>query len=108
MSVKSGCFPAAVLVALVLAGCAKMAAPPGGPVDKTGPEVVATYPIENALEVSGIEYIAIDFSENIEKKSIKEAIFISPSFSEKPEFRWKGRQLRIIPPDSLAESSGIV
>lgn len=106
MSLNPRRFPtAALFLALILAGCAKVAGPPGGPVDKTGPEVVATYPVENALEVDAIEFIAVDFSENIEKKSIKEAVFISPRFDEEPELKWKGRQLRIIPPDSLADNT---
>jgi hypothetical protein len=93
---------------LLLIGCAKLGAPPGGPVDKTGPFVMATRPENNAMNVAGDDKISIQFSEKIDKKSVEGTIFISPRFSGELEFKWKKNALTVILPDSFADSTTYV
>lgn len=85
--------------------CAKVASPPGGPEDKTGPEVLETIPAENSVGVMSGNTISIQFSESIEKKSVENAIFISPRFAGEIKYKWQKHTLNIILPDSFADST---
>ena len=93
---------------VVLISCAKVAAPPGGPEDKTAPTVLGTTPPGNAVSVTRDNKISIDFSENIEKKTIENAIIISPGFAGKVKYKWDHSTLNIILPDSFADSTTYV
>jgi uncharacterized protein (DUF2141 family) len=90
---------------ILSAGCAKIEAPPGGPVDKTGPSLISTYPTDRAIGVGKSEKITIQFSENVDHKSVEQSIFISPHLAIKPKYKWHGRTLDIIMPDSLKDST---
>jgi len=59
--------------------------PPGGPQDKTPPQVISTLPAVDSTRVSPDVRIEITFSERMEKKKTEESIFISPL----PEIPWK-------------------
>ncbi|UCD16969.1 MAG: Ig-like domain-containing protein [Candidatus Zixiibacteriota bacterium] len=97
-----------LLLAIILSGCAKIGAPPGGPVDKIGPHVVATIPADNTINAARSDRITIQFSENVEKKSARTAVFITPRFTSEPKHRWKGKTLHIMLPDSFAENTTYV
>jgi len=67
-----------VLVALVLAGCAKIAKPPGGPIDKRPPKVVETYPNDLDINVPLDSIIVIRFDERIKPEPKAIRIFPKP------------------------------
>jgi uncharacterized protein (DUF2141 family) len=110
MSLRSKRSLAAFTTLLVsfLLYCAKISPPPGGPVDKTGAEVLATTPANGATKVAKSDVISIDFSEAIAKQTVENAIFISPSPSTEPKLKWKGKTLLIVLADSLAENTTYV
>ncbi len=90
------------LLALVIAfDCAKQMPPSGGPTDKTPPEVVAISPTAGSTLVPLNTSIMIEFSERVTKKSVENAIFISPWPSEEIFFQWRGKKLKIEFGDSL-------
>lgn len=83
-----------VFTALLLSGCALQLPPEGGPADTTPPEIVASYPVPGQINY-GEDYAEIEFSEYVEKRSLKDAIFISPAPEEGYELNWSGKSVRI-------------
>lgn len=66
------------LVALLLAGCAEQGSPPGGPEDKTKPRVLDASPDSGAVGVALVDTLALLFSEPMNRRSVEEAIVLSP------------------------------
>ncbi len=66
------------LVALLLSTCASKRAPGGGPIDKTAPKVISTFPNPDSIGVKELSVIKIEFSESISEASIANSVFISP------------------------------
>jgi len=89
-------------IALLLCSCAKQGFPPGGPADRTPPEVVSTSPPCNSTGVSLDAQIEVGFSERMDRDSVKEAIYICPVLERPPELSWKGRRLFIKPLQRLS------
>ncbi len=61
--------------------CAHQGVPTGGPVDKTPPQVVHTYPANQTLHYSGNKF-AFEFSKYVVRRSVEEGIFCSPNLGE--------------------------
>ena len=79
---------------LMVAGCAKQARPPGGPVDRTAPTVTGHAPLADAIEISPTSVITVDFSEDMDRQRVQEAVFVAPHGELAME--WSGsRQLLI-------------
>jgi hypothetical protein len=99
-------FPGIIILLLILlvAGCAKIEAPPGGPVDKTAPSIIATIPAGDSVNVSRDRKISVTFSESVDKKTAQEAVFVSPRLSGDIEYRWRGHTMDMILPDSFASN----
>ncbi|MFH1892387.1 MAG: Ig-like domain-containing protein [Candidatus Zixiibacteriota bacterium] len=90
----------ALLVPLFLS-CAKQQQPPGGPEDKTSPEIISTIPESGTTEVSRLPEITVSFSERMNKERTREAIFVSPPTDGDLRIDWKKNNLRIGFSDSL-------
>jgi hypothetical protein len=90
------------LLAILPISCAKQQFPPGGPEDKTPPEIVLTDPDHGSVGVGLQPTITISFSERMDKKRIREAIFVSPPPDGDLRVGWKRNDLRIEFTDSLA------
>jgi len=58
--------------------CANQLAPTGGEVDRIPPEVVEVFPADGTINYEE-QYFEITFSEYVDKRSVQDAIFISPS-----------------------------
>jgi hypothetical protein len=82
-----------VLALLLAAGCAKQGRPMGGPVDRTAPMVTGHAPPTDATAVDLSTGVTIDFSEEMDRKRVEEAVFVAPNAPL--NMSWKGRQLRI-------------
>jgi len=81
---------------LLLAGCANVAMPTGGPRDETPPELVSSNPSNNERNFTG-KTIELTFNEDIKLKDAKEEILIIPSVGKKTLFTAKKRKLIIQP-----------
>lgn len=90
-----------LIATVLLASCAKEMPPPGGPADKTPPEILATTPPGGATMVDPAAPIVVEFSERINGKAIGNALFISPPLKVEPTVRVKGARLRIEPNEPL-------
>lgn len=75
--------------AFLLAGCAQVAPPNGGPADDSVPRVLSTWPDSGAVLVPLADSIAIVFSEPMQKNSVEEQFRLAPEMGFR-ERRWQG------------------
>ncbi|MCF8306904.1 MAG: Ig-like domain-containing protein [Ignavibacteriales bacterium] len=93
-----------VLTFFLIQGCAHQLPPGGGEVDKIPPEIIVTYP-ENGATFFSEDYISLEFSEYVDKRSVKESVFISPEIDGELEYDWSGTTLTISFPGRLSDST---
>jgi len=93
----------AVLISIVVLAirCAQIEAPPGGPEDKKPPQILAVSPAEGAVNIPRTSAINIIFSKPMNRELTEKAVFISPLTFEYPTFKWSGKRLEIIMPETL-------
>jgi hypothetical protein len=94
-------------IALFLAGCANQQPPEGGPVDRTMPEIVSTYPDSSSMLNFNDKKIQLEFDRYVNERSVEEAIFISPYIGAL-EFDWSGKELDILFSDKLRPNTTYV
>lgn len=82
-----------LLLLLLLAGCAKVGPPTGGPVDRTPPRVVGHRPVGDATTVPLDAAVEIEFSEAMDRERTEAGLFVSPEGELR--CRWSGRRLRL-------------
>lgn len=83
-----------LLIFFVLA-CAKQGFPPGGPEDRTPPEVVRTIPVSGTTFVDPHTSVQVWFSEGIQSSKASDAIFITPYPGEGVKYKWRGSRCKI-------------
>jgi hypothetical protein len=91
---------------VILAGCAGQVAPSGGPPDTIPPKVVFTDPDTNSVRF-GRNSITLEFSEYVDRRSVQDAIFISPSVGEL-EYDWSGTEVTLRFEDTLRHNTTYV
>jgi len=89
-----------LIIALILASCATVVRPDGGPKDNT-PPVPRSYNPENGSMNMHEREIVIRFDEYILLKKLTQQLVISPPMPKKPEISISGKKLIIELPDSL-------
>ncbi len=92
-----------LLFGLLLSGCANQLPPGGGEIDKIPPKIVETYP-ENETTNYNEDYIEFTFSEYVDKRTVKDAMFISPAIDGELELDWSGKSVRVYFPGPLKDS----
>ena len=80
---------------LLLAGCASMGPPGGGPEDREQPLVVAVEPKSGTTRLEADAVVRFTFSEPVEPRSLQEALFVSPPALGKPRVRVRGEMATI-------------
>lgn len=95
---------AALACLLAAAGCAKSVFPPGGPIDKDAPRVLATTPADSSVSVPVGAGVEILFSEPMDHASVRDAIKVFPP-PPHPAIDWSGRKLRLSWGEPLAENA---
>lgn len=98
----------AVLGLWFVSGCANQRRPPGGPVDRTAPEIVQTEPESGAISVSLRQVITIRFSERMKRRDTEQSLHLFPAPRVPPEISWRGNELRIKPDTVWAEAQTYV
>ena len=93
-----------ILAASIFIKCASQIPPTGGEVDKIPPTVEELYPPNGTTNYSE-DYFEITFSEYVDKRSVKEAIFISPRLENGIELDWSGTTLTVYFKDTLKENT---
>ena len=89
LKVKLICFLPAMIL-LVLTGCANQGGPSGGEIDKVPPKIVECFPDSSKLNFDE-KYIEFTFSKYVDKRTFKEAVFISPAIDGVIDYSWSGK-----------------
>lgn len=93
-----------VFASLLIFGCANQLPPSGGDDDLVPPKILKIVPGRNALNYSG-NTVSIDFSEYVDRRSLKDAIFISPKPSGELNYSWSGTSVEIEFPNKLQKNT---
>ena len=88
------------IVAALVAACASMGRPEGGPRDETPPVFVRSNPMPGALNVKN-KRIDIYFDENVQVQDAMNKVVVSPAQVQMPAVSANGRRLTIELRDSL-------
>ena len=72
---------------IFLLRCANQLPPSGGDVDKIPPRIIEVYPPDGTINYSE-NFFELDFSEYVDKRSVRDAIFISPFFNLLTDFKY--------------------
>ena len=90
-----------LLSAVLFYTCAVQRSPGGGPLDRTPPEIIYTFPAKDSLRIGrSLQSIEIRFSERMDQSSLNNHIYISPPLAF--EAQWDGwEKLNLILADSL-------
>lgn len=89
-----------VMLTLMIVSCARMGSPDGGWYDEEPPYVLATSPMENAVNFNG-NRVYLLFNEYIKLENAQEKVVVSPPQLEQPEIKLQGNRIRIDLKDSL-------
>jgi len=90
-----------ILLIVLLAACARQGAPPGGPVDKMPPRILAAWPRPDTTRVPLDSRITLQFNEAVDHRTCEEAIFITPRPAQPARYKWHGKKLEIQLPGGL-------
>lgn len=93
-----------ILLIFILIKCASQISPGGGEVDKIPPVIEYFHPANGTTNYTE-NYFEITFSEYVDKRSVKEAIFISPRLEWGIELDWSGTTLIVYFRDTLKENT---
>ncbi len=91
-------------VAALVFGCAEVAPPPGGEIDKSPPAILYSNPPNGATDIARSDRVELQFSERVIKPRTGRAFFISPRQIEQPEIKWKGDRVEIVFADSFEDN----
>jgi hypothetical protein len=94
-----------LILSVFLAGCAAQGPPSGGPVDKTGPELLSTFPLNGATNVSPTTIVTLSFSELVEPRSAEGNLVIMPALKRLPGIKVHRKKLTINFYDPLKENT---
>lgn len=82
--------------------CANQLPPSGGDVDKIPPKIVNVFPADGTTNFVE-NYFELDFSEYVDKRSVRDAIFISPFIEGNFTYSWSGTTLEVTFPEKLKD-----
>ncbi|MCX6165772.1 MAG: Ig-like domain-containing protein [Ignavibacteriae bacterium] len=89
---------------LFVFGCANQLPPTGGEDDSSPPKMLKIFPLPNSLNYSG-NSISIEFDEYIDRRSFKDALFISPKPMGELNYNWSGKKVEIEFPKNLLKNT---
>jgi len=92
------------LLLLFLIGCAAVAPPPGGPVDKTSPSLVSVEPHSGTTHISGGLSVLLVFSERLDETSLDNGINLLPVMKTPVELKIKKELVMVKLPEDLASN----
>ncbi len=95
-----------VLLVLSLASCASIQPPPGGPEDKTPPEIIEISPAPRSINVPRDTRLRFIFSTPLERATFQSAFNITPYVNGRIEYDWSGYdEVTVILPELLRENT---
>lgn len=88
-------FPCFLSFVLILFACAQEGAPPGGPPDTFGPNVIGLSPPNGTTLVAPDISPVITFNERVDFRSLEDAVFIVPLIPFRFKSNWDGDEITI-------------
>jgi hypothetical protein len=92
------------LALIILAQCAKIGSPSGGPKDIAPPSLLESNPLNKSTLFTG-KQIELTFDEFINSQGMSQELVISPPMEEMPEIRMRGKTLLIEFMEDLRENT---
>ena len=89
---------------LLLAGCAKIVTPVGGPKDTTPPKILKESPANHSTHFND-KSIKITFDEFVVLNNPSQTVIVSPPLAQNPELSISGKSVVIKLPDSLRSNT---
>ncbi len=96
-----------LLAVMMLSNCANQLPPGGGEIDKIPPQIIDVYPPKGTINFKD-DYFELEFSEYIERRSLQDAIFISPAIEGSLDLDWSGKSVKVNFPSKLKDSTTYV
>lgn len=93
----------ALFLPLLFLSCAKFGPPPGGPEDKTAPEIVSVFPASGSTKVDTASFFEFRFSKSVDRTSLARNVFVSPALIDSFHDELKGKIYRVFPNRYLAK-----
>ena len=90
-------------VCIIFFGCAAVAPPPGGPIDKTPPSVIDVAPISGTTGIEEGFTVQINFSERIDELASQKGVRISPTLNDPLKIGVKKNAMMVTIPGELEE-----
>ena len=84
--------------------CANQLPPGGGEPDTTPPQVLELFPVNGTTNFHE-NYFELTFSEYVDKRSVQDAIFISPALEKTLIYDWSGKTLTVNFQDTLKQNT---
>ncbi|HRU46916.1 MAG TPA: Ig-like domain-containing protein, partial [Candidatus Marinimicrobia bacterium] len=82
-----------IAICAVLIGCAAQGGPGGGPIDRTGPVLLASFPQDGATNVDLNSDLILNFSEPIDVRITDGILQVTPNLSTAPQVKVKHRKV---------------
>jgi hypothetical protein len=79
----------------IIAGCAKIVPPDGGPKDTDPPEVVRAVPVNETTGFKG-DRIVLEFNEYVRLNDVYNQLVVSPPLKERPVIELRRKQVEVI------------
>jgi hypothetical protein len=93
-----------IIILILIAGCAKISAPSGGPRDRKPPVLVKSVPAHGAKNFKGDE-VSITFNEYIDLDKITDKFMVSPPMKKKPKVLKRGKSIIVQFQEALHDST---
>lgn len=90
-------------IIFLISDCANQLPPGGGEVDKIPPKIKSVYPEDGTTNFKD-DYFELEFSEYVDKRTFKDAIFISPAIEGNLETDWTGTTVTVNFPEKLKDN----
>jgi hypothetical protein len=93
-----------IIILVIIAGCAKVSSPTGGPKDYDPPVVVRTSPANGARNFKDKE-VSVTFDEFVVLEQINEKFMVSPPMKKKPKVMIRGKSVVVKYDEPLNDST---
>jgi hypothetical protein len=93
-----------IILLTIIAGCAKISTPSGGPKDREPPFVVKSDPVNGAKNFKGNE-VSVTFNEYVVLEKINEKFMISPPMNKRPKIFLRGKSVHVKYEEVLRDST---
>ena len=93
-----------IILLIIIAGCAKISAPTGGPKDREPPFVVKCDPVNGARNFKGNE-VSVTFNEYVVLEKINDKFMVSPPMKKRPKIFLRGKSVHVQYDEALRDST---